>query len=402
MFGEHEEMYQPMLEYLQNSETLLAVGNHTFLNKAWFEQSSFHLRELFHSADVKEQSREKAERVVQLVSDAYEMFLASAQNPDWKKLTLAERQSKVNELLARPQIEQRSEHWYIDAANYLTASEFSKLFGSARDVWELLQKKANPAPYTSSSKGCRTGEMRAFDWGIRFEPVIKQIIEKRESARVQDMGRLQHRHLARLAASPDGIIVEAERPEKVGRLVEIKCPYTRSIGKEIPFDYWVQMQIQMEVADVDECEYVEAILDSPRPDKPNWVAPEKKEDLLHGKVLLCSRETEMSYVYCPIGADTAPIPEGWKLEEEIPWSLNRMYGKIVYRDRTWFEATKVWQNLFWEDVERLKRGEAPSLPPPEERKKATPKCLIQDTSEDAKGENECLSLSVVAGGAPSS
>jgi hypothetical protein len=380
MFGENEDMYQPVLEYLEDSQNVLPVGNHTSFYKAWFEQSLTNLQDIFSNKTEKE----KAERIIQLVSDAMEIFLETAENSDWKRMNSSERKMKVNELEKRPQIEQRSEHWYIDAANYLTASEFSKLFGSQRDIWELLQKKANPVVHPSSAKACRTSDMRAFDWGIRFEPVIKQILEKRDTLRIKELGRLKHLVLSRLAASPDGIIEEAENFEKIGRLVEIKCPYTRSIGKGIPFDYWIQMQIQMEVTDVDECEYVEAIIESLRPDKKDWSFPTTDLPEMRGKIILCSwgEDKQLCYVYGGIGEEDVCIPEGWKIEEEIPWILSKIYEKIVHRDRTWFRGTAQIQELFWEDVAKIQRGDMPSITPPEERKKMAPKCLIQDSSEE--------------------
>jgi hypothetical protein len=59
-----------------------------------------------------------------------------------------------------------------------------------------------------------------------------------------------------IAASPDGINVDSNN-ERYGRMVEIKNIYNREIDG-IPTDnYWIQMQFQMEVCDLDECDFFE-------------------------------------------------------------------------------------------------------------------------------------------------
>jgi hypothetical protein len=50
---------------------------------------------------------------------------------------------------------------------------------------------------------------------------------------------LLHPTVAHLGASPDGIT-------PYGVMVEIKCPYSKTL-KDIPEEYWAQMQGQLEV-----------------------------------------------------------------------------------------------------------------------------------------------------------
>ena len=66
-----------------------------------------------------------------------------------------------------------------------------------------------------------------------------------------DLGRIRHPTEARLAASPDGIVVSGDR---TGRLVEFKAPITRVLNQKVPEDYFMQMQLQMEVTQVEECD----------------------------------------------------------------------------------------------------------------------------------------------------
>ena len=58
-----------------------------------------------------------------------------------------------------------------------------------------------------------------------------------------------------MGASPDGLIIGEEKI----KLLEIKCPKTRKImtsgDKIVPSYYLEQMQLQMECADVDFCDF---------------------------------------------------------------------------------------------------------------------------------------------------
>ncbi|KXS21858.1 hypothetical protein M427DRAFT_280326 [Gonapodya prolifera JEL478] len=65
-----------------------------------------------------------------------------------------------------------------------------------------------------------------------------------------------------VAASPDGFIPEHVSPGAANvipeRLIEVKCPFQRRLDATIvPLSYWIQMQIQMEVCNIDLCDFFE-------------------------------------------------------------------------------------------------------------------------------------------------
>jgi hypothetical protein len=69
-------------------------------------------------------------------------------------------------------------------------------------------------------------------------------------------GCILHPDYSFIGASPDAIVTDPESP-KYGRMVEIKNIVNREITG-VPLEhYWIQMQIQMEVCDLDECDFVE-------------------------------------------------------------------------------------------------------------------------------------------------
>lgn len=87
--------------------------------------------------------------------------------------------------------------------------------------------------------------------GIKYEPVICNIYQKLENKKVLDFGIMPHHTLKWLGASPDGITTD-------GEMIEIKAPTRDKLTKEIILQYWIQMQLQMEVCDLNVCYFIEA------------------------------------------------------------------------------------------------------------------------------------------------
>ena len=74
--------------------------------------------------------------------------------------------------------------------------------------------------------------------------------EQIKNVKVHEFGCLPHPNYDYLAASPDGITDD-------GVMLEIKCPYSRQITGIPPIYYWYQMQLQLEVCNLNECDYLE-------------------------------------------------------------------------------------------------------------------------------------------------
>jgi hypothetical protein len=221
--------------------------------------------------------------------------------------------------------------------------------------------------------------MTPFDWGICFEPVVKQILELHWDAMIHECGRFVHLKDPRFAASPDGLIIGAKKhPQMGGHLLEIKCPKSRKIGVKVPMEYFYQMQLQMEVTGVRACEYVEAkfeFTDSPEFIKPitGW----------YGKLGIVGCFDEKSgewlpckYVYGPIG-DLDWKPDLGLNEQTLElncWRCDDLHHERILRDEPWF--TSLWPKLeeFWVDVEKARAGEF--ILPESSRKKKDTLCLI--------------------------
>ena len=376
--GESHHTMLNALDIYKSVEHLVPLGDHSAFQKLWCLETSELLDRALKEGYATQQETNEGEQYHSLVANLFQIFLGKAKNPAWNRMTAAQREAEVLRVKKLPQIEQRSEAWYKNYKSVLTASEFSSIFASGKKKRDLVASKAFPSTEQTGSYrlACPTDEMNAIGWGIRFEPVVKQIIEHVDKCRIYECGRVQHATSIPLAASPDGIFESSQNPKQIGRLVEIKCPYSRPIGGEIPADYWIQMQIQMEVTELDECEYVEVNLASHR---ANHQTVDVSGTLLQGTLYLLKQDVkegepfDYKYVYGEIGSTTKPaFPEGYTLLETIPWGFKGWHRKIVQRDRTWYKATQVWQDAFWTDVAILKQ----SNQLPETPKQAA--CLISD------------------------
>jgi hypothetical protein len=365
-------MLKSVLECIQTNEMMPPLGDHSFAFKQWYMDLEAILHEVYEESE----DQKTASRILDLVSDAYDLFLKEATNPQWNTLSVEERKARIQKLKDCPQIEQRTEAWYDQYAHVLTASEFSTVLytGKGAKRRDLVQSKAFPKKEDRSMYrlACPTTELSPMGWGIRFEPVVKQLLEYKDSLTICELGRITHSETHTLAASPDGIIEDAKNPQQIGRLVEIKCPYSRSIGGEIPYEYWVQMQVQMEVTDIDECEYVEVELVSL---KQNQSSVDLSGCSLQGILYLLQKDEgqphETMYLYGQIQSSLCPpIPPGYHLVETIPWGFKQWSRKVVQRDRGWYSATIPYQEAFWIDVDRLQKEGPPS--------KQT-QCLIADS-----------------------
>ena len=281
--------------------------------------------------------------------------------------------TSVAALCNRPQVTQHSTDWYTQRRNRLTASEFAQILDGRRGA--LLRQKLSQEPErtggpTLSPVGIAQsdGEMNATTWGHRFEPITRRIYEL-EIAGVgtvcDTLGRFTHATIPWLSASPDGVVMHGALQ---GRLVEIKSPKTRQPGQFVPFEYYVQMQVQMEVCDVDAVEFVEAqfaqkpmdamtIGDLTALAKARWKGEIEVRGDLEDSATWRYRYTE------PVEDSyeaTFVDPEAQSLLEHSAWWLTGWYPRTVLRNREWWKTVgRPAAEKFWAEVCALRENVVP-------------------------------------------
>ena len=280
----------------------------------------------------------------------------------------------LRRLAAHPNPEQRTQAWYDSRYNLLTASNLWKALGTEAQRNSLIYEKCRP--YTQFVEECsRHGNLsadNAMSWGQKYEHVTLQLYEQRTQSRVQQYGCIVHKEHAFLGASPDGVVGEGPA---VGRMVEIKNIVNREITG-IPLEhYWIQMQIQMEVCDLDECDFVEtrvkeyadadAFYGSTEEDKGivlRFVQRQTLDDLCNtgpDRVYL-----EPFYVYSPLGITGREHGETWIRQQRETYAPKYVAGQVAYwyldqyscvlvrRNREWFEAVLPKVREVWDTIQR--------------------------------------------------
>lgn len=331
----------------------------------------------------------------------------------------------IPRLLGLPQTAQKTAAWYAEARDLLTGHEFAGVvYGTPAAFEAAVAKKCAPsipvpdtetAEAAAESRTVYCSPLNPFQWGWRYESVIRTLYEEEVAdAPVCDtLGRIRHPTLPRLAASPDGLILEGA---KAGRLLEIKAPSSRVLTGIIPADYYCQMQLQAEVADVPAVEYVEVRFDSRAAEElvgcaetrrqfltptQSKVSPQKPERL--GAILVIAPtpptdDGEMDpetwrYAYSPIGSldeaglaealcwKPADLPAGAVILEHAIWRIQDWWTTTVPRNRRWWsEVGQPAYETFWEAVDAARAsGKYLTTTTP-------PTCLIVDSDEEDEAE----------------
>ena len=172
-----------------------------------------------------------------------------------KSLNLEKMKKKIEFLESLYQPEQKTEEWYSHRHGLITASSVWKAFGSPSVQNQLIYEKCMPFDPTKYS---RVNTESSLHWGQKYEVLSKQLYEEINGTKVQEFGCIRHpnSNYYFIGASPDGINVCPLSP-LYGRLVEIKNVVSREINGIPKEDYWIQMQIQMEVCNLPECDFEE-------------------------------------------------------------------------------------------------------------------------------------------------
>lgn len=151
------------------------------------------------------------------------------------------------ELRKLPFVKQRSIEWLEMRKNRLTASDLYDAIKGGNTTLTLAKKKANVIIDNTNYNG-----IRALKWGTMFEPMATRCYSQLHgNIHVYDFGLICDPNNEHFGASPDGI-------NELGIMVEIKCPISRKIvDGEIPIKYQKQIQGQLAVCGLEECDYIE-------------------------------------------------------------------------------------------------------------------------------------------------
>ena len=134
----------------------------------------------------------------------------------------------------------------------ITASNAYKAFENNTVKNQLIYDKCQPINEFKEVKMVNTNS--TLHWGQKYEPLSVLIYEHKYNTQIEDFGCIQHEKYNFVGASPDGINVDVNS-KRYGRMLEIKNIVNREITGIPKKEYWIQMQLQMEVCELDECDF---------------------------------------------------------------------------------------------------------------------------------------------------
>jgi putative phage-type endonuclease len=270
----------------------------------------------------------------------------------------------LSNLNQQPAIKQRTKEWYEIRQTCFSASNLWKVFSTQAQQNSLIYEKCNPES-SQKKRGGVSNATNPLNWGIKYEPVSIQIYEHRNpGTKVKtDYSCILHPAYPFIGASPDGIVISGE---KTGRMVEVKNIYNREITG-IPLDeYWVQMQIQMETCDLDECDFLETRIqeyETATAFYADSLAEYKGVILFFLPKLELEIEKSPFFEYMPlyISLDEQSIQKWiedmqekhreYILYETVYWKLDEYSCILVERNNDWFSSVLPKIEATWKMVE---------------------------------------------------
>ena len=296
-------------------------------------------------------------------------------------LTLDEATTRhtIEYLKGRPQPAQRTPEWYVFRHGLISESNIWKVFGSDATRNSLIYEKCKPLqrerslsidleddPTASEAQTKFVNTQSTLHWGCKYERLSTMIYEHRNSVKVDEFGCIQHDKYPFIGASPDGIVT-TENHELYGRMLEIKNIVNREITGVPTMAYWIQMQLQMEVCGLEECDFLETRFKEYGDTEEDRFYKEKHNYLYNGVILYFIKrdytDNSPHYVYMPldiplsrvsinawIETQKTELKDTYVLFRRIYWYCDEYSCVLVHRSQEWFKAALPNIEALWKSV----------------------------------------------------
>jgi putative phage-type endonuclease len=379
-----------MEEFIRNNPTIITEPDFDEI----FEENINDLIEAHFDSDIfytEEAEDEIANIIDQVKTDFFKDFMPIRSYPS--SIILEEPnysflEKQINILKAKPQPVQRTKEWYEFRHNLITASSAHKAFDSQSTKNQLIYEKcqSNITSLEPDTIDCNSDtkviQMQSsfpvqmvnvnttLHHGQKYEPLSVMIYEDMYKTKVDDFGCIQHETYSFLGASPDGINVD-QNSNLYGRMLEIKNIVNREITGIPKKEYWIQTQLQMEVCDLDECDFLETKFTEYQNFSEFCNDGQEKtlKDEFKGIIMYFStKEGRPFYLYKPLELTDYDEIDNWeekmieKYESEQHnmlwiknhyWKLEKLSCVLILRNRKWFQDNiaqleKVWNIILKE------------------------------------------------------
>jgi len=362
----YETCYHLMEEFIKNNPTVISEPDFEEI----FEENIRELIDAHFDCDVfytEEAEEEMDEIISQAKTDFFKDFMPIRSYPSSIILEEPDHEyveEQIKNLKSKPQPIQRTKEWYEFRHNLITASNAYKAFESQSTKNQLIYEKCQP----NNSQISDTDEIKqiqmvnintSLHWGQKYEPLSVMIYEDIYKTKVDDFGCIKHEKYDFLGASPDGINVD-KNSLRYGRMLEIKNIVNREIDGIPKKEYWIQMQLQMEVCDLDECDFLETKFSEYENADAFW--NDKTENQKGVITYFHTKEGKPFYKYMPFEYVSYEEINKWQEEiidlyqspeynyvwiKDYYWKLDIISCVLVCRNRQWFndnikELSEIW------------------------------------------------------------
>lgn len=313
---------------------------------------------------------------------------------------------KVAELERIPQPKQKSKEWYDFRHGLLSASSIWKVFGSDSQVNSLIYEKCKPV--RDEFMSVNTGS--AMHWGVKYEPVTVMVYEEIFNTKVGEFGCIRHPQYSFIGASPDGINIDMSNPSRYGKMLEIKNIVNREITGIPKQEYWIQTQVQMEVCDLDECDFMETRFIEYEGEAQFYADTMRDYQgvILHFIDRNLTQGSQPVYKYMPLDVPlTKESIDGWTLgvreicrEDDLVlfttlyWYLDEYSCVLIQRNREWFRQSIPKIQGVWEIIEKERVEGYEHRAAKKKVSKTVPVLTSQNNSSNYVFENMPLSNSI--------
>ena len=265
---------------------------------------------------------------------------------------------QIKYLKSLPNHKQKSPEWFAHRLSMITASDLALSIGKSKYKSNLnnliLRKCGVDIPYIGS---------RATRHGVKYEDVAIMLYEIRNNVKVDEYGCIRHKDISFIGASPDGICgLESNNKQLIGRMLEIKCPFSRTITGIPPLGYTIQVQGQLEVCNLEYCDFLECKISEYKTQEKYFNDIETNDK---GSVIesynIDTKQTQ--FYYSKIGINKEEF-NNWtdtifddicndsKLEYTGTtfWKLEKYSCVLLKRNREWFKKILPDIKTFWDTV----------------------------------------------------
>lgn len=244
------------------------------------------------------------------------------------------------------EIKQHSVLWHKNKLMFLGANDVACLLNNGySDKDDLIEQKIN---YVQQVYDEQTTKL--LDRGTRYEPIVRELCGIRNGCHIEEVGQRFHSTLKFLTASPDGIIRSPSL-----RLVEFKVH--KKLDTTIPLKFWIQMQVQMEVWNIDSCLFCANLIYEYN-DRDEYLADS--------------------------GTDKPRGELRWN-GSVYYWKLDRVYEQVITRDRQWFSRMKPEIESSWQIIKNGR--EQNELTSGSKRKRPLPVDMVRKQWHNSKAQH---------------